>query len=155
MRRASLLAVTLLAVVLVACGCRFGGGGGGEESQLPVEKARAGEFRVTIEEVGVLRAISAHEIKAQRWGQVKKVLDDGTPVKAGEAVLWFDTAEIEQYVRVLDAELAESQGQMDKQAERMSFQEKSAQLDIAVSEANLAFEGKKLALARKSSEDAA
>jgi multidrug resistance efflux pump len=145
----------LLVLSLVgASACRFGGAGEGNDEALPMATAERGEFRVSIEEVGVLRASVAQEVKAQRWGRVSKVLDDGAKVNAGDPVLWFDTKDLEQYVRVLDAELAESQGESEKHLERMAFQERSASFDIAVSEANLDFEKKKLLLARKSDADA-
>lgn len=151
--RAGLLAGGLLAIA--SLGCRFGGAPAAETRDVPTVPVSRGRFRVTIEDVGVLRATLAQEIKAQEWGRVAKVVANGAAVAAGDPVITMETAEFEQHLAKLEADLSQAESQMKKQLERMAFQARSSELDLAVSRATLDFEQRKLASAATSNEDAA
>jgi multidrug resistance efflux pump len=142
-------------LALIPLGCRFGGAPAKEKRDVPTIPAARGPFRVTIEDVGVLRATLAQEIKAHEWGRVAKVATHGMAVKIGDPIISMETSELEQHLLRLDADLAEAESQKQKQLERMAFQERSSELDLAVSKAAMNFEQEKLASSRTASDDAA
>ena len=145
----------VVAVLAGSCGCRFAGRSSEPSREVPTAHAERAAFRVTIEEVGVIRSQSAEQIKAPFMGTVQKVLQDGAPVAAGDAVLWMDTKDLLKRAGELDADLHEAQSERDKQLERMAFQAKSTKLDVQVSEANVRFADQKLETARRAEADAA
>ncbi len=150
-------ALSLLGLLtLGTCACTFGGAPRSEKvAEVPKGRVERGEFRVTVEEVGILRSVDAQVVKAQDWGQVAKLVDAGTHVEKGDPVIWLDTTEAEQYAVQLDAEIAEARSQAQKQLERAAFQERSQTLDLRVSQAQLDFARRKLETARKADADAA
>jgi multidrug efflux pump subunit AcrA (membrane-fusion protein) len=121
---------------------------------VPTARAEKGDFRVTIEEVGVLRAQRGERLMPQTWGMIETIVDDGAMVQKGDVVVQLDTTELQSHLSKLDADLEEARSQASKQLERVAFQQKSQALDLAVSKANRDFAERKLQSARKSAEDA-
>jgi multidrug resistance efflux pump len=151
MMRGALLALLAGA----SCACTFGAAPRTEKAaEVPRARVERGEFRVTVEEVGVLRSVDAQSVKAQDWGHVARLVDEGTHVVKGDPVIWLDTKEAEQWAVQLDAEIAEARSESQKQIERAAFQQRSQELDLRVSQAQLDFARRKLETAQKADDDA-
>lgn len=156
--RTSLAAMALSSALLLQA-CSFGGprgdsAGGEDEPPVPLVAAERGAFRVVVDEVGVLRAQRGERLRAQTWGMIASLLDDGAVVKPGDVVVTLETTELERALAQLDADLSEARSNASKHLERLAFQQKSETLDLAVSKANRDFAARKLEAASQALEDA-
>lgn len=141
-----------VAASLTMLACSFGGAPP-EAAAPPVAVAERGAFRVVVEETGVLRAKTGDRLRAQSWGMVATVLDEGATVRPGDVVVSLDTTELESELRRLKSEMAEARAGVDKHLAELAFQQKSQALDVATSEAALLFAQRKLASARQALDD--
>jgi HlyD family secretion protein len=152
---AAILPVALVMAALVTAACSFGGARSSEDAPpVPTARAERGDFRVVVEEVGVLKAERGERLVAQTWGQIGTLVDDGTVVKPGDVVVQLDVTELQSQLGQLDADLSESRSNASKQIERLALQQKSEAFDLAVSKANADFAQRKLESAQKALADA-
>jgi multidrug resistance efflux pump len=150
----AVLAPTGLALCVA---CRFGGEADGDPaaSTIPTARARKGEFRVTVEEVGVLRARSSTTVKPAFWGRIAKLVPEGTNVAAGEPIIWLETTDLEAQLGRADQDLESARNELSKQLERVDMQRKGTALQLAESEAKRRFNEAKLDTKRREEADAA
>jgi RND family efflux transporter MFP subunit len=101
--------------------------------ETPTVIARQGEFVVSINETGVIKALRSRTVSApqieHRWGELKitKLIPEGSFVKAGEPVVWFDMTDL------------------DRQFKDQEFQYRQRQADL-----NQTLESRRLARAKRS-----
>ncbi|MEM7167840.1 MAG: efflux RND transporter periplasmic adaptor subunit [Planctomycetota bacterium] len=110
-RKAAYVVVALLVVLLVVALTRGAGDNRGDER--PFFEARKGPLTISVAEAGTLKARENVIIKSQVSGQATIIylVEEGTPVKAGELLVELDTSSledrrVEQQIKVQNSETA-------------------------------------------------
>ena len=88
-------------------------------------KVKQGDFVVTINDSGVLKAqknalVMVPEIEGM-WNQMKisKLVPEGTRVKKGDPVVWFDMTQLQDQVKQLEFQMTQEKGQLEQSLERL------------------------------------
>ena len=136
--------VRYLLLVIVLAGASVGGfafmrrGMGKSEAEVPVAEVSEGGFRVTVREVGYLKAKKTVAVTTKTQGKITKMLREGTFVEEGEPFLWMETKQIEDEIKELEVEVEVAKANVEKTIENNKLQEKLAVLSLEQSEKDVA-----------------
>ena len=129
--------VLALSLALLAAGC-------GEEDAAGLLAARRGGLEVELALRGTLQAVQGASIKSPRGGEIKRMADNGSLVKAGETVLELVDDDIEDAVRehrsqveICASELREAEQEVASSNKWAEMRRDAARLDRELQEANL------------------
>jgi multidrug resistance efflux pump len=103
---------------------------GKTETEVPVTEVSTGEFRVTVREVGYLKAKKTVAVSTKTQGKVTKMLREGTFVEEGEAFVWLETKDIEEAIKALEVEVEVGKANLEKTIENNKLQERLAILSL-------------------------
>ncbi len=113
-------------------------------SNYPTTEIKEGEFIVTIEEVGIIKAVKTKSIQAPFRGKISKLLDDGTKVEEGETVIWLDTDEIQKEIDNKFSYLESRKKDLEAKIEGLEMGIRNNTLDVNSAKAELEFAKLKL-----------
>ena len=113
-------------------------------SDYPVTDIKEGQFIVTIEEVGVIKAVKTISIYSPFRGKISKILDDGTEVKEGQTVIWLDTQDVEKEVDNKLSDLLSRRQDLEARIESLEMGIRNNTLDVESAKAELEFAKLKL-----------
>jgi len=129
-------AVRYILMVIVLAGASGGSyaflkrGVGRSDTEIPVTEVAEGEFRVTVREVGYLKAKKTVSVGTKSQGKITRLLREGTFVKKDEPFLWMETKEIEERIKDLEVDVEVAQANLEKTTENNKLQEKLALLSL-------------------------
>jgi len=113
-------------------------------SNYPVTDIKEGQFIVTIEEVGVIKAVKTISIYSPFRGKISDMIDDGTEVKEGQTVIWLDTQDIEKEVDNKLSDLLSRRQDLEARIESLEMGIRNNTLDVESAKAELEFAKLKL-----------
>jgi multidrug efflux pump subunit AcrA (membrane-fusion protein) len=108
-------------------------------TQIPREKIKKGEFVISIEEVGVIRAKKVESIYAPYSGKITKLIDEGTTVTKGQTVVWLDTEEVEKDLEEQITNLKSTKADLERTIEQLVNGMRNNTLKVESAVANLEF----------------
>jgi multidrug efflux pump subunit AcrA (membrane-fusion protein) len=113
-------------------------------SQIPKEKVKKGDFVISIEEVGVIKAQKQDPIYAPFSGKITKIIDDGSSVSKGQAVIWLDTEDAEKKLEEQITNLKSTKMDMERTIEQLVQGMKNNTIKVETTAAQLEFARLKL-----------
>ena len=108
------------------------------DAEVPVTDVAKGQFRVTVREVGYLKAKKTAAVTTKSQGKVTKMLREGTFVEKDEPFLWMETKEIEEQIKELEVSAQVAEANLQKTLENNELQEELAVLTVEQSTKDLA-----------------
>jgi len=111
---------------------------GNSDAELPVASVSKGEFRVTVREVGYLKAKKTISVTTKSGGKITKMLREGTFVKQDEPFLWTETKQIEERIKELEVSAEVAKANLEKTIENNKLQKKLAELTLEQAKKELA-----------------
>ena len=98
--------------------------------EIPTYVVKRQPFKVTIKAIGTLEAISSKAITAPFNGKIVKLVPEGTFVKKGDPVIWFDTTDLEQDKQNLETEIKLAESRVNQLEDELRLLEKKQQMAI-------------------------
>ena len=126
----------ILSAILLTLACS----GEKEESKIPEAQVQEGTFQVDLYEEGQIEAFSSININAPniswRFGNLKiaELVEDGTPVKAGDTVCVFDPSEVNKAILESEDRLIVSHAEMEKMMAQHQLDMENLQAEHRTSE---------------------
>ncbi|MCX7918016.1 MAG: efflux RND transporter periplasmic adaptor subunit [bacterium] len=117
--------------------------------------AKQGEFVVAINETGVIQALRSVTVTAPQiprsWGALKitKMVPEGSFVKAGEPIVWFDVTDLDRQVKEQEFRYQQQQANLQKTLESQRLARAKRSLNLQEAKANLDYAKVQLEEARK------
>jgi len=108
------------------------------DAEVPVTEVAKGQFRVTVREVGFLKAKKTAAVTTESQGKVTKMLREGTFVEKDEPFLWMETKQIEEQIKELEVSAQVAEANLKKTLENNELQEELAVLTVEQSAKDLA-----------------
>lgn len=108
------------------------------DAEVPVTEVAKGQFRVTVREVGYLKAKKTAAVTTESQGKVTKMLREGTFVEKDEPFLWMETKQIEEQIKELEVSAQVAQANLQKTLENNELQEELAVLTVEQSTKDVA-----------------
>jgi RND family efflux transporter MFP subunit len=108
------------------------------DAEVPVTEVAKGQFRVTVREVGFLKAKKTAAVTTQSQGKVTKMLREGSFVEKDEPFLWMETKEIEEQIKELEVSVEVADANLQKTRENNELQKELAVLTVEQSTKDLA-----------------
>jgi multidrug resistance efflux pump len=113
-----------------------------KKTETPTVIARQGEFIVSINETGVIKALRSSTVSAPRiarsWGNLKitKMIPEGSFVKTGEPVVWFDMTDLALQVKDQEYRFRQQQGSLKQTLESQRLAQANRSLTLREAKAN-------------------
>jgi len=108
------------------------------DDEVPVTEVAKGQFRVTVREVGYLKAKKTAAVTTESQGKVTKMLREGTFVEKDEPFLWMETKQIEEQIKELEVSAQVAEANLKKTRENNELQEELAVLTVEQSTKDVA-----------------
>jgi multidrug efflux pump subunit AcrA (membrane-fusion protein) len=128
--------VRYVLVIIVLAGASAGGfafmrrGAVIPGAEAPVTQVSEGEFRVTVREVGYLKAKKTVAVNTKTRGQVTRMLREGTFVDKGDPFLWMETKDLEQRIKEHEVQVEVAKANLEKTVENNKLQEELERLSL-------------------------
>ncbi len=113
-------------------------------SHIPRVKVKRGEFVISIEEVGIIKARKQQTIYAPFSGKITRIADDGTSVTKGQTVIWLDTEEVEKNLDEQITNLKSTKTELERTIEQLLKGLRNNTLKVESAAAELEFARLKL-----------
>ncbi|MBN1900976.1 HlyD family efflux transporter periplasmic adaptor subunit [Candidatus Sumerlaeota bacterium] len=113
-------------------------------SQIPREKVKRGDFVISIEEVGVIKARKREFIYAPFSGKITRIIDDGSSVTKNQTVIWLDTEDVEKKLEEQITNLKSTKMDMEQTIEQLVQGIRNNTIKVETTAAELEFARLKL-----------
>jgi HlyD family secretion protein len=114
-----------------------------KKTEIPTVIAQQGEFIVSINETGVIKALRSRTVAAapeidEDWGDLKitKMVPEGSFVKAGEPIIWFDITDMDRQVKEQEYRYRQQQGSLKQTLESQRLARANRSLTLREAKAN-------------------
>jgi HlyD family secretion protein len=113
-----------------------------EKAEKPTVIARQGEFIVSINETGMIKALRSRTVSAPQiarsWGDLKitKLVPEGSFVKTGDPVVWFDLTDLDRQVKEQEYRFRQQQGSLKQTLESQRLARANRSLTLREAKAN-------------------
>jgi len=109
---------------------------------IPTALAKKADFDILISEVGKLDALKSQTVTSQISGKITRMVPEGSLVKAGETIIWLDTADTEKLIKDMEESLISVRQDLEKTKESQRLQK--YQNDMSIEAVKLSVENAKL-----------
>ncbi|MFB3896288.1 MAG: efflux RND transporter periplasmic adaptor subunit [bacterium] len=113
-----------------------------QKAEIPTVIAKKGEFTVAINETGVIQALHSASVTVPQiprsWGPMKiaKLVPEGSFVKSGEAIAWFDMTDLDRQVKEQEFRYNQQKSSLQRTLESQRVAKAKRSLNLKESKAN-------------------
>lgn len=108
--------------------------------EIPTYIVKRQPFKVTIKAIGELEAISSKALTAPFNGKIVKLIPEGTFVKEGDPVIWFDTTDLEEEKQNLETEIKLAESKVKQLEEELRLLEKKQEMAVKAQEEKIKYQ---------------